>query len=127
MIRGGSETILVVEDELPVRELVCDVLTSYGYKVLEAESGAKALALWKRSKRKIRLLLTDLIMPNELNGHELAEKLQKENPKLKVIFTSGYSADAVGEQFVLHRGLNYLQKPYHPEKLAQTVRDCLDA
>jgi len=61
-----------------------------------------------------------------MNGRELAERLWSERPKLKVIFTSGYSADVVGKDFVLRGGLNYLQKPYHPQQLAVTVRDCLD-
>ena len=87
----------------------------------------KALEVWKSSKESVDLLLTDLVMPDRMNGRELAEKLWVERPKLKVIFTSGYSADVVGADFVLRRGLNYLQKPYHPTKLALTVRDCLDA
>ena len=125
-VRGGNETVLVVEDEVAVRELVCSVLAGHGYKVLQAETGVKALEIWERSKKKIDLLLTDLVMPDHLNGRELAEKLRADKPKLKVIFTSGYSADVVGKDFVLQRGLNYLQKPYDPQKLALIVRDCLD-
>ncbi len=125
-VRGGSETILVVEDETPVRELVCSFLAAHGYQILQAESGLKALEVWKQSKDRIDLLLTDLVMPDRVNGRELAEKLWAERPKLKVIFTSGYSADVVGKDFVLRGGLNYLQKPYHPQKLALAVRDCLD-
>ena len=126
-VRGGTETILVVEDEAPVRELVCNVLAGHGYRILQAESGVKALEVWRDSKEQIDLLLTDLVMPDHMNGRELAEKLWAERPRLKVIFTSGYSADVVGKDFVLRRGLNYLQKPYHPHKLALAVRDCLDA
>jgi PAS domain S-box-containing protein len=125
-VRGGSETILVVEDEVAVRELVCSVLSGHGYKILQAETGVKALEVWQRNKKKIDLLLTDLVMPDHLNGRELAEKLRAEKETLKVIFTSGYSADVVGKDFVLQRGLHYLQKPYDPQKLALTVRDCLD-
>ena len=65
-------------------------------------------------------------MPDRLNGRELAEKFWTERPRLKVIFTSGYSADVVGKDFVLRGNLNYLQKPYPPQKLAATVRDSLD-
>jgi PAS domain S-box-containing protein len=126
-VRGGSETILVVEDETPVRELVCNLLESHGYKILQAESGIKALEVWSQSKDRVDLVLTDLVMPDRMNGRELAERLWSERPHLKVIFTSGYSADVVGKDFVLRRGLNYLQKPYHPQQLAVTVRDCLDA
>jgi len=127
VVRGGTETILVVEDESPVRELVCSLLAARGYKILQAESGVKALELWNSGQEKIDLVLTDLVMPDRLNGRELAEKLWNEHPKLKVIFTSGYSADVVGKDFVLRDGLNYLQKPYHPQKLAKAVRDCLDS
>ena len=126
-VRGGTETILVVEDEGPVRELVCNLLAGHGYHILQAESGLRALEIWRESKDSIDLVLTDLVMPDRLNGRELAEKLWAERPRLKVIFTSGYSADAVGKDFVLRRGLNYLQKPYHPHKLALAVRNCLDA
>jgi PAS domain S-box-containing protein len=124
--RGGDETILVVEDEIAVRELVCSVLGGRGYNILQAETGVKALEVWQSNKKKIDLLLTDLVMPDHLNGRELAEKLRADKPSLKVIFTSGYSADVVGKDFVLQRGLHYLQKPYDPQKLALTVRDCLD-
>jgi len=126
-IRGGTETILVVEDEAPVRELVCSLLAGRGYQILQAESGAKGIQVWRENKDRIDLLLTDLIMPNQMNGRELAEKLWAERPNLKVIFTSGYSSDVVGKDFILRPGMNYLQKPYEPHKLALAVRDCLDA
>jgi len=71
-------------------------------------------------------LLTDIIMPDGMTGRELAETLQAEKPDLKVIFTSGYSADVVGGDFPLREGANFLQKPYHPYTLAQTMRACLD-
>src|SRR5262249_3416056 len=126
-VRAGAQTILVVEDEAPVRELVCNILAGYGYTVLQAESGEKALQVWREHKSNVDLLLTDLVMPDRLNGRELAEKLLVDQPRLKVMFTSGYSADVVGKDFVLQRGLHYLQKPYDPQKLALAVRDCLDA
>jgi two-component system, cell cycle sensor histidine kinase and response regulator CckA len=126
-IRGGSETILVVEDEDPVRQLVCDLLAAYGYRVIAAESGVKALELWKECAPKVDLVLTDLIMPDRVNGRQLAERLWAERPGLKVIFTSGYSAEVVGKDFVLNRDINYLQKPYAPDALASRVRDCLDS
>jgi CheY-like chemotaxis protein len=110
-----------------VRELVSNILRARGYRVLEAESGAKALGLWAEHKDEIDLLLTDLVMPDRLNGRELADKLRAERPDLKVIFTSGYSADVVGKEFVLQSGLNYLQKPYLPQTLTAAVRECLDS
>jgi len=125
-VRGGSETILLVEDEHPVRELVASVLENYGYNILQAANGHDAVGVWHEHKDKIHLLLTDLVMPGNMNGHELAEKLRGEQSGLKIIFTSGYSADIVGKNFKLDASLNFLQKPYHPNTLALTVRRCLD-
>lgn len=124
--RGGTETILVVEDEPPLRMLVRSVLERYGYRVLEAVSGMAALAVWELHKDEIQLLLTDMVMPHGLGGRDLAKKLLAEKPALKVIYSSGYSLAVVGTDMVLQEGLNFLQKPYHPRKLAQAVRDCLD-
>jgi PAS domain S-box-containing protein len=126
-IPGGTETILVVEDEAPVRELVCNLLASHGYKTLQAETGVKALELWQQCKDEVDLVVTDLVMPDQINGRQLAEKLWAERPRLKVLFTSGYNCDVVGKGFVLERGLKYLQKPYPPSQLALAVRECLDA
>ena len=126
-MRGGTETILVVEDETSVRELVCSLLSGYGYKVVAAESGSQALRLWSEWRHKVDLVLTDLVMPDRVNGRELAERLWVERPGLKVIFTSGYSADVVGRDLAPVGRLNYLQKPYPPRRLAHAVRDCLDA
>ncbi|MEO5803472.1 MAG: GAF domain-containing protein, partial [Verrucomicrobiota bacterium] len=125
-IPRGTETILVVEDETPLRELVQFILERQGYHVLEAASGVAALKVWEQHKGSIDLVLTDLVMPEGMTGRDLATRLQTESPQLKIVFTSGYSADIVGKDFVLRDGLNFLQKPYHPDKLAQTVRDCLD-
>jgi len=125
-IRGGTETILLVEDEKPVRELVARVLERHGYKVLQAATGVEAVDLWREHKNTIALLLTDLVMPENMNGRELAEKLWADRPDLKVIFSSGYSADIVGKDFRLEPELNYLQKPYQPQTLIVAVRRCLD-
>ncbi len=126
-VRGGNECILIVEDEKPVRELVSTLLRRRGYRVLEAESGQKALGVWNENKGQIDLVLTDMVMPDRMTGWELAEKLQAERPGLKVIFTSGYSAEVVGREFVLQVGVNYLPKPYHPHTLARTIRERLDS
>jgi CheY-like chemotaxis protein len=126
-IRGGTETILVVEDEPAVRSLVFSFLERNGYRVLEAASGRDARNLWTAHRQDIQLLLTDVVMPDGLTGRELAEELQSERPDLKVIFTSGYSAEVVGGDFTMKEGVNFLQKPYHPYVLAETVRSCLDS
>jgi signal transduction histidine kinase len=124
--RGGNELILVVEDEAPLRELVGQCLARCGYRILLAESGAKALELWAAHRDEISLVLTDLVMPDRMNGRQLADRLQAERPELKVLFTSGYSADVVGKDFVLRPGLNYLQKPFQPQTLGAIVRACLN-
>jgi len=126
-IRGGNETILVVEDEPALCSLVQRVLTRLGYRVLEAPTGNMALEIWRQRRDEIQLLLTDLILPDGLNGRELSKQLLQDNPNLKVIYTSGYSADIAGKGFVLTEGVNFIPKPYEAHKLAQTIRTKLDS
>jgi PAS domain S-box-containing protein len=125
-VAGGNETILLAEDESAVRNLVHKVLARHGYQVLAADSGQQALDLWRENKDKIHLLLTDIIMPGGMNGRELAEMILAERPDLKVLYSSGYSADVAGKDFVLEDGVNFLSKPYHPRQLATAIRQCLD-
>jgi two-component system cell cycle sensor histidine kinase/response regulator CckA len=125
-LRGGNETILLVEDEQSLRVLTRNVLTDLGYRVLEATTGLTALDVWKEHHQEIRLLLTDLVMPDGVSGRELARQLEEANPKLKVIYTSGYSRDIASLNFPLEDGVNFLSKPFQAAKLAQTVRTCLD-
>ncbi len=125
-MRGGHETILLVEDEQSLRVLTRNVLTRLGYRVLEATTGVTALDVWKEHREQIRLLLTDLVMPDGMTGRELAEQLVEADPRLKVIYTSGYSRDIAGTNFTLQDGVNFLSKPFQAAKLAQTVRNCLD-
>jgi CheY-like chemotaxis protein len=123
----GSETILVVEDDATLRLLVKEVLTNLGYRVLEASSGQEALETWERSRENIHLLLTDLVMPNGMSGVELAKKLLETHPELKIVYTSGYSREIAGKDLHLHEGVNFIAKPYYPNKLAQTIRTGLDS
>jgi signal transduction histidine kinase/CheY-like chemotaxis protein len=123
----GTDTILVVEDEPPVRWIVKEVLGKYGYRVLEAGNGVEALALWHQHHGEISLLLTDVVMPVGLTGQELAEKFTAHKPGLKVMFISGYSLQVAGKGFSELDGLNFLQKPFDDVKLARAVRRCLDA
>ena len=125
-VRGGSERILLVEDEEPLRELVRCVLESYGYNVVDAPSGKRAFDVWKEHERNFDLLLTDIVMPDGVTGRDLADALKQEKPDLRVLFSSGYSSDIIGKDFVLADGVNFLQKPYNPQTLGETVRDCLD-
>jgi CheY-like chemotaxis protein len=120
-------TIFVVEDEPTLRALVRRVLERGGYEVIEAASGLAALELWKTNKTHVDLLLTDMVMPDGISGHQLAEKLKVDNPALKVIYTTGYSPDLMGKDVALKEGVNFLQKPYPPQKLVQTVRNGLES
>jgi CheY-like chemotaxis protein len=123
---GGKETILLVEDEPGVRTLTRAVLQRAGYSVFDARDGANAQQIWKEHKTEIALLLTDIVMPGGVSGHQLAAELQAENPRLRIVFTSGYSADVSGRKFTLVEGINFIQKPSSPRHILETVRRCLD-
>jgi len=123
--RGHQETILLVEDEPVLRELARTVLQSYNYKVLEASHGLEAVEIFETQNGAVDLLLTDMVMPEGMTGRELAEKLRAAKPELKIIYTSGYSADVMGPDLESMDAM-FLQKPYPPPQLAQTVRSCLD-
>jgi PAS domain S-box-containing protein len=125
-IRGGTETILMVEDEPALRASAVTTLFRLGYRVLEASSGNEALKVWKQHRDEIRLLLTDLVMPGGMTGRELAAQLLEQNPKLNVVYSSGYSAEIVGKDFSPKENVNFLSKPYEAERLAQTIRNSLD-
>ncbi|HTA29763.1 MAG TPA: ATP-binding protein [Candidatus Cybelea sp.] len=122
----GDETILVVEDEPALRELVVNILQMCGYRTFQAGTGQEALQVWEEHKAEIDLLLTDMVMPGGVSGPQLAQKLQAEDPGLKVIYTSGYSPGMAGKDIALLDGFNFLPKPYPPQKLAHLVRECLD-
>ena len=125
-LRGGHETILIVEDDNFLRPVVTKTLEQFGYRVLTASNGGEALEIWQRHRNEIRLLLTDLVMPGGMNGKELGERLLAKNPKLKVIYASGYSAEIVSQDFSLQEGVNFLTKPFQAQKLAKTIRNRLD-
>ena len=124
---SGRETILVVENEEPVRRFVCEVLQEHGYDVRTASNGTEALEVWERSGAEIDLLLTDVVMLSEISGFELAERLLRERSDLKVIYTSGYSAELLDRHFDSGSKIKFLAKPYHPLKLPKVVRSCLDS
>jgi signal transduction histidine kinase/ActR/RegA family two-component response regulator len=126
-VRGGRETVLVVEDEAVLRELVREVLTAQGYGLLEAEDGVAALEVWQAHRNRVDLLLTDIAMPRGVSGRDLAERLRKEDPQLPVIFSSGYSQEMIGRSDDPVQGATYLSKPYRPTQLARAVREALDA
>ncbi len=122
---GGTETILVVEDEDSVRDLCVQILKRLGYKVLQAPNGAEAIAVAQGYVERIDLLLTDVVMPG-MNGRELATQLVPHHPEIKVLFTSGYTDNVIVRHGVLDKGVSFIGKPYTPLALARKVRKVLD-
>jgi CheY-like chemotaxis protein len=125
--QGGTETILIVENEPAVRRLTRVVLEQQGYRVLEAANGPEALRVWDRHGFEIHLLLTDIVLPEGMSGFDLANRLLERNPKVRIMFTSGYSADIAGRHLSLKVGQGFIQKPASPRQLLETVRRSLDA
>lgn len=121
---GGSETILLAEDDEAVRRLAERILERAGYRVLTAASGDEAVALFKRNAGRIDLLLFDVVMPG-MGGHEAYEQIHGLRPDVPVLFSSGYSENAVHTNFVLHNGLALIQKPYARDELLRAVRRAL--
>ena len=124
-VRGGNETILVVEDEAPLRALTVTVLRRAGYDVLEASDGAEAIGVAAECTKPIHLLLTDVVMPR-MNGRSLADRLAFTRPKTKTLFMSGYTDDATVLQRVLASRVAFLQKPLTPDTLLRKIREVLD-
>ena len=122
---GGTETVLLVEDEDVLRNLCARIMGDLGYRVMSARNGDEANALAQRYGDPIDLLLTDVVMPG-MNGSELAQKLVIRHPEMKVLFMSGYTDDAIVHHGVLAKGVSFIGKPYSPEGLARKVRDVLD-
>ena len=125
-LRGGHETVLLVEDAAPVRTLARRSLEACGYTVLDAADGPSAIELSARHAGAIAVLVTDVVMPG-MSGRELAERLAPTRPEMKVLYTSGYTDDAMVRQGVLNAGVAFLQKPFVPDSLARKVRDVLDS
>ncbi len=121
----GRETVLLVEDEGPVRRIVARVLREKGYTLLEAPNGNEALRMAQKYDGEIHLLLTDVVMP-QMGGKELSQKMKTLQPNIKVLFTSGYTDDAISHHGVLNPGVEFLWKPFSPEGLVQKVREVLD-
>jgi CheY-like chemotaxis protein len=121
----GIETILVVEDEAMLRRLICKVLRNHGYEVLDAANADEGLRACQEHPGRIELLLTDVVMPGR-SGRELALFASSRYPDMKVIYMSGYTDDAVVRHGVFAAEVHFLQKPFSPSDLAQTVRNVLD-
>jgi CheY-like chemotaxis protein len=121
----GIETVLLVEDERAVRNLASQILKRQGYCVLEASSGEEALELYRVHQDPIHLVLTDVVMPR-MSGRELTDRLLSFHPKIKILYMSGYTDDAILQHGVLEKGVNYIQKPFTMESLTRKVREVLD-
>ena len=121
----GSETILVVEDEFMVRELVCDTLRTSGYTILEAANGKQAIEVFIQNNHKIDMILTDVIMP-EMSGRKMIETLTQTHPDVVALYMSGYTDDAIIKHGVLEPGMAYIQKPFSPKGLIEKVREVLE-
>ncbi|MEO7933334.1 MAG: ATP-binding protein [Chthoniobacterales bacterium] len=125
-VSGGPEKILIVEDEPALLALASNVLESYGYEIITAESGEEAMEKWKSVEGEIDLLLTDVVMPSGIGGSDLARHFRKEKPGLKIIYTSGFNKETLDADEPVEEGVNFLPKPYLSAALAQVVRAQLD-
>lgn len=123
---GGSETVLLAEDEDAVRLLAKRVLTRSGYRVLAARGGSEALELAEQHEGDIHLLLTDVVMPG-MSGRELAQRLLPQRPGIRLLYTSGYTEDAIVRHGVSGQETAFLPKPFAPASLTQKVRGVLDS
>ena len=125
LVLEGSENILVVEDEAPIRQVIALSLRMHGYQVFEVTDGREAISLCERGEPQIQLLITDVVMPI-MGGPELAEHVKRIRPDVKVLFVSGYADHALVHQGVRPRGTAFLQKPFTPQSLAAKVREVLN-
>jgi CheY-like chemotaxis protein len=126
VLPGGSETLLLVEDQDAVRAFARHVLLTAGYTVLEARDGEEALRVARQCQGPIHLLVTDVVMPG-MSGPQLAEMLARDRPGLRALFVSGYADEALTRCGVPEAGPAFLQKPFNPVRLARKVRKVLDA
>ena len=125
-IRKGSETILVVDDDPSILELVEEMLGRYGYKTIVARSGEAALAMYRDEKDRIDLIILDLNMPG-MGGHKCLEELVKRYPKVKILISSGYSPNGTVRQTLKSGARGYLGKPYQISDMLNKIRELLDA
>jgi len=121
----ATETVLVVENETAIRNLVQMALERHGYHILAAESGADALRVADGYRGRIDLLISDVVIP-DMNGPEIARRLSRSHPEVLTLFMSGYLDDALGEHGLSGDGVDFIQKPFSPRMLALKVREILD-
>jgi CheY-like chemotaxis protein len=126
MPEGGAETVLLAEDDPEVRMITKEILHGAGYTVLEAVDGEDAVRVFNEHKDEIQLLMFDVIMPKK-SGKEAYEQIYTINPDIKILFTSGYTADIIHRKGVLEDGFHFLSKPSSPHKMLRKLREILDA
>jgi two-component system cell cycle sensor histidine kinase/response regulator CckA len=124
-VPGGSETVLLVEDETSLRQIVCETLEAAGYTVVPASSGKEAIEICEARRGGVDLLMTDVVMPR-MSGRELADGLRLSHPELAILYMSGYTDDAVLLHGVLAEHVAFLQKPFRTDALVRKVREVLD-
>ena len=124
---GGTETILLAEDDLAVSITTRSILEQHGYRVLSAETGEAAIKVWTENQVSIRLLITDMVMPGDINGQQLARHLKTIKPDLKVIYVSGYNSEKLTDSRSLRQDPNFIAKPFSIEAILRKVRSVLDA
>lgn len=124
--RGGTETILVIEDNSGVRDIIRQVLQEYGYSIIEAVDGQDGIEQYNRNRESINLIICDVIMPKK-SGKDVFDALGAIDPHIKILFTSGYTADIIGKKGILEAGLEFIRKPVSPSDLLRKVRAILDA
>jgi len=125
VLPGGTESILVAEDDEIIRNLTSSILREFGYTVIVALDGNDAVKEFRENRDRIRLLLFDVIMPRK-NGKDAYEEIRTIRPDIKVLFISGYSADVISKEGILERGVSFISKPVSPSELLRKVRDVLD-
>jgi CheY-like chemotaxis protein len=125
-VAGGSETLLVAEDEEMVRKLLVRLLEAAGYTVLAACDGEDALNVFDQHADRIDMAVLDIMMP-KLSGREVMNRIQTKRPGMRFLFSSGYSRDAIHDDFVIQEGLRLIRKPYQHTDLLRAVREILDA
>ncbi|MBU0485317.1 MAG: PAS domain S-box protein [Proteobacteria bacterium] len=124
-VMGGQETILVAEDDTAVRELSRRILEAFGYTVITAKNGEEAITIFMENKERINLVLLDMIMPKK-NGKEVSEAINKVCPKMKILFTSGYTMEIITNKELQEDDFAFIQKPYQSKSLLSKVREVLD-
>jgi CheY-like chemotaxis protein len=126
LLPGGTETILIAEDDHNVRELTKNILEKFGYAVIEAEDGEDAVQKYYENKEMIHMLLLDVVMPKK-NGGEVYDEIKKMNSGVKVLFMSGYSADIIQKKALLNKEYHFIPKPAPMDKLLIKIREVLDS